>query len=253
MRIAIELAYDGSAYSGWQMQTGQLSIQEKIQESLGRLLGRETKVTGCGRTDTGVHALHYIAHIDIEQSELHKINVYQLNATLPYDIAVQHLYKVQDDFHARYNACYRKYIYYIHTRKNPFLRERSFLYHQLNATLLTKLQEVADLIAAEENFESLTKSNSGLSHFRCIITESRWIHPTSDIFEYHIAANRFLRGMVRLCVGACLNYASGRIALDQIKSALNSRQQLPKSWSVPAHALFLTEVRYPENSLILIA
>ncbi len=249
MRIILELCYDGSEYFGWQKQNGQMSVQEKIQNSIRQLCyPKEIEITGCGRTDTGVHAQQYFAHFDLEEKDLEYITKHRLNATLPPDIAILGIYKTRDDFHARYDAFHRKYIYKIHTQKNPFTRKTSFYFTGIQTKDLDALQTVSELIGSCTQFQSFAKTNSGNENFNCHLTESRWIQTDDSNFEYHIASNRFVRGMVRLCVGACLSYATGKINLEDIQLAISSGNQIPKSWSVPAHGLSLVEIDYPDRN-----
>ncbi len=244
MRLKIELAYDGTHYFGWQIQPNQISIQQTIQDKLKQLTGQDIELVGCGRTDTGVHASQYFAHCDIDEILVDKINVYNLNAILPHDISILNIVKTSKEFHSRFSALHRKYIYRIHNFKDPFNRNYSFFYSLLNVNHLPKLNEVAQMINNMNSFESFVKSNSGLDNYQCQITQSEWKLINEHQFEYHIAANRFVRGMVRLCVGASLSYAIEKINIEEITNAILSKIQIPKSWSVPANGLSLTEIRY---------
>ncbi|MEO6191120.1 MAG: tRNA pseudouridine(38-40) synthase TruA [Saprospiraceae bacterium] len=247
MRLAIELCYDGSNYYGWQIQLNQITIQEVLIEKINQLCNRHIDIVGCGRTDTGVHANQYFIHLDAEDSDLNNLTLYKLNAVLPFDISILNIYQVSDHFSARHDAYYRKYIYRIHNNKNPFNRSYSFYYYSIESESLIKLNQIAQLLGSTKNFNAFCKSKSGLENFECTIYESQWKQISEHEFEFHIAANRFVRGMVRLCVGACLSYAAGNIGLEEIELAISSQVQLDKSWSVPAHGLTLVEVRYPET------
>lgn len=244
MRFLIELSYDGTQYFGWQIQPDRITVQQVLQEKIFQLTGQEIEIVGCGRTDTGVHSSQYFAHFDSEESFMTQLSTYKLNAVLPKDISILDIIRVSDEFHARFNAIHRKYIYRIHSYKDPFNNSYSFYYNSLSREDLQKLNEVAEIIKNTSSFESFVKSNSGLENFTCKITESQWISKKSNQYEYHIAANRFVRGMVRLCVGACLSYTTGKISLDEIQNSILNKIQIPKSWSVPAHGLTLTEIKY---------
>ncbi len=244
MRLLLELSYDGTEYYGWQIQPHQITIQEVLQKALLQLTGRPCEITGCGRTDTGVHASQYFAHFDLMEEDISKINVYKLNSVLPQSIAIKNIFNVQEDFHARYDAYFRKYIYRIHTVKNPFIRNYSFLFTTLEPNHLHKLNEVAQLIFQTKDFTSFAKSKSGLKNFNCEISESYWKSIDDYRFEYHISSNRFVRGMVRLCVGACLSYVLDKLSLSDLKFSIENKSLLPYNWSVPAHGLSLEEIRY---------
>ncbi|MCC6815735.1 MAG: tRNA pseudouridine(38-40) synthase TruA [Saprospiraceae bacterium] len=244
MKLILELAYNGSKFFGWQIQPTHVTVQEVIQQKLHQITGENIEVVGCGRTDTGVHASQYFAHLEVESSLVEKISTTRLNAVLPESISILKISPISDDFHARYSARFRKYIYRIHTYKDPFNTDFSYYFNSISAEKLHLLNEVAAIIAKIENFESFAKSKSGLNHFKCTVFESNWICQDETHLEYHISANRFVRGMVRLCVGAALSYATQKINLSDIIEATQNRLQIPKSWSVPAHGLTLTEVKY---------
>ena len=135
MRYFITFSYDGGRYHGWQIQPNGDSVQARLQEALSTLLRQEIGVTGAGRTDAGVHARMMVAHFDTDATFEAEagINceqlVYKLNRLLPYDIAVQKVEPVDDEMHARFSATSRTYHYYIHTRKDPFLRAYSCELH----------------------------------------------------------------------------------------------------------------------------
>ncbi|MEP7196836.1 MAG: tRNA pseudouridine synthase A [Saprospiraceae bacterium] len=247
MRLVLELCYEGTAFFGWQIQKNQISVQQVIQEGLQQLCSRPIEIVGCGRTDTGVHAKKYYAHFDIEEHELCNLSVYKINAVLPQEIAITELYNVDDKFHARFDANHRKYIYKIHNRKDPFARQYSFYYNSISTEHLDSLNCIAEIIRQTSDFRTFAKSNSGLENFNCTVTECIWKVISDNEFEFHIAANRFVRGMVRLCVGACLSFAANKISLDELNEAIKSGTQLQKNWSVPAHGLSLTEVNYPDS------
>ena len=128
MRYALTLSYDGIGFCGWQIQPSEPSVQAALQQALTTLLGRETAVTGAGRTDTDVHALQYVAHFDCEGPlpNESKDFLYKLNAILPSGVAVSSIALVDDDFHARFDACRRTYLYFIHFRKDPFVERYSW-------------------------------------------------------------------------------------------------------------------------------
>ncbi len=129
MRYFLELSYSGKAYCGWQVQPGDPSVQQAVQQALSTLLRHETPVVGAGRTDTGVHASFYVAHFDAERAVDDPARFcYHLNAVLPDDIAVSALRRVRDDAHARFDAVQREYKYYVALRKDPFRRDTAFRY-----------------------------------------------------------------------------------------------------------------------------
>ena len=128
-RYAIELAYNGQDYFGWQIQPNQISVQETIEKALSKLFdAKKIDIVGCGRTDTGVHAKHYIAHVDLPTKWEEDILTYKLNRILPVSIVIHTIKKVNKDFHARFHAKSRTYRYFIHTQKDPFTQSTSLYF-----------------------------------------------------------------------------------------------------------------------------
>lgn len=242
MRYFTELAYNGTHYFGWQRQPDQVSVQATIEEALSTLLGKEMGIVGCGRTDTGVHASQYFIHFDVEEA-LHEKFANRINKYLPKDISFYRFVKVHDEAHARYDAHYRRYAYYLDLRKNPFANETGFYYYFANQINQKLLQEAASLLLEYDQFFPFCKSNNDLKNMICQLEKCEWKFQ-KDRYIFHIAANRFLRGMVRLIVGMCLNVGLGKVSLEEVKNALDQQTRLSKSWSVPPQGLFLEEVKY---------
>lgn len=248
MRFFITLAYHGAAYSGWQSQPNAPSVQATLEECLSVVLRKPTAVVGCGRTDTGVHARYYVAHFDAE-AELPERFLATLNGLLPPDIAVMRVGRVADEAHARYDATERNYRYEIDFVKNPFGADRAWFFPQHARLDFAALHEVASLLTDYEEFAPFCKTGSNAGHYRCQLFEARWtLRDAADPMpgmHFYISANRFLRGMVRLIVGACMETALGKMRPDDIRRALETRSPLPRSLSVPAQGLALTGVSYP--------
>lgn len=247
MIIICKIAYLGKNYFGWQKQNGQITVQQTLEEGLTILLNRKVDITGCGRTDTGVHANNYIFHFNAKESDVDRLSIHNVNGILPIDIAILELYYTTDKFHARFDAYHRKYIYRIHTRKNVFQNDLSYYYNNFFKIDLQKFILLDDLILSTLNFKSFTKFHSNVDNFDCKISESCWKQISDTEFEYHISANRFLRGMVRLIVGTYINYGLDKINMHLIKDDISNLDQISKAWSVAAHGLTLVEVKYPDD------
>ena len=245
MRYFIELSYNGTNYCGWQRQPHDMSVQQKIEETLSTILRTETPVVGCGRTDSGVHASQYFLHFD------HPVPVptnfmSRVNKILPKDIAFLNLKPVPDEAHTRFDASRRAYQYHITFKKDPFQPETRYYFPQWNKLDIDKMQNAAALLPEYSAFYTFCKSNTEVKTMNCEIMDSRWeIRPDGEGLIYHVAANRFLRGMVRLIVGMCLNVGMKKLKIDTVRQALDKQERLTKSLSVPPHGLFLTEVDYP--------
>ncbi|MBK8955947.1 MAG: tRNA pseudouridine(38-40) synthase TruA [Saprospiraceae bacterium] len=246
-RLLLELSYCGTAYKGWQIQPGEITVQSALEEKLRVLTRSEIEITGCGRTDTGVHASRYYAHFDLDSSSATVPELKSLNAMLPPDIAVHRLFKTSETFHSRFDACFRKYIYKIHLEKNPFAPFNSCWFRETQNFDLTSLNQAAGLLQGISDFRSFAKTGNQLDHYECTLFENKWFELSPGNFEYHIAANRFVRGMVRLIVGMCINFSLQKISKEQILQDLQAGRQIKKSYSVPATGLTLVDVRYPEE------
>ncbi|MBL7776596.1 MAG: tRNA pseudouridine(38-40) synthase TruA [Saprospiraceae bacterium] len=243
MRYFLLLAYKGTRYAGWQRQKNALSVQEVLETALATILRQPVELTGCGRTDAGVHARRFVAHLDV-QGRIPARFLNGLNSLLPADLAVYGIYPVHPEAHARFDANLRSYTYCITFRKDPFLTETAWFYPHQSQLDAQQLSEVAGLLQQYEHFFPFCKSHSGVEHYRCTGLQARW-EPAADQLLFHISANRFLRGMVRLIVGASIQVARGQLALDDIRRALDEQTTLKKNWSAPPEGLALTEVKYP--------
>ena len=219
-------------------------MQQTLEEAFGMILRQPVELVGCGRTDTGVHARYYIAHADVQDIEVSDKLIYQLNSVLPEDIVIQDIEETNASFHARFDAIERCYRYYIHFIKDPFLQGQSFFHPHHGALDQTSIQNVASLLMQYQQFRPFCKTGSDADHFKCKLVESNWIFEEGHAV-YTIRANRFLRGMVRLIVGACLNTGSGKISLQEIETSMENQSPVPYAWSVPPEGLFLEDISYP--------
>lgn len=243
MRYKITLSYDGSAFCGWQIQAHAPSVQQSLEESLGTLLGSEIKVCGAGRTDTGVNAKNYVAHFDHDTDIDTELLKYKLNAILPYSIAIHSIEKVADDFHARFSATRREYIYRIHREKDPFAQKYSYHcgYPELD---FEAMNAAARLLLGTKDFSCFEKVGADNKTSICTVFEAYWQKDDPSHWSFHIAANRFLRNMVRAIVGTLLEVGRGKRSPESINELLASGNRSSAGESVPGHALFLSKVEY---------
>ena len=240
MRYRLDIAYKGTNYHGWQIQPNAVSVQGVLNEKISMLLRETIKTTGSGRTDTGVHAAKQVVHFDLNQTLDHEF-IYKLNKVLPHDISVSNLIQTKNDFHARFSATSRAYIYKINTFKDPFLEEQSFLFSKpLDFKLL---DEACEILKSNTNFESFSKVKTAVKNFECTIFEVYWIKKEQNI-EFHIKANRFLRNMVRSIVGTLLDLGTNQITIQDFRNIIASKSRVQAGSSAPAHGLYLTEVNY---------
>ncbi len=245
MRYFLELSYRGTAYNGWQRQPDAPSVQAVVERTLSTLLHENVEVTGAGRTDTGVHAAYYVAHFDASSPIAAPDDFcYHLNALLPDDIAARGLRAVRDDTHARFDAQLREYQYYILDHKDPFRRETSWQYYQ--ELDMDAMNRAAAKMLAFNDFTTFSKLHSANKTTICRVSVSEWRREPGGLV-YMIAADRFLRNMVRATVGTLVDVGRGKLTVDQFDSALRSLDRSRAGGSAPAQGLFLTRVVYDES------
>ncbi len=274
MRYIIVLSYNGSAFSGWQIQKNAVSVQGTLQDALGMLLGVPVAVTGAGRTDAGVNAANYVAHFDCPDPipDCGRL-VYRLNAVLPKQIAVHSVKAVADSFHARFSAVLRQYRYYIHNTKDPFLDAFSWYYrYELD---VERMNRACVYLAGVHDCTCFEKKGSDNATSICDIKYARWevcgAEVNSCLWEsgpgingcrgeaavpgiscgtegrrliFTVEADRFLRNMVRAIVGTMVDIGRGVHEPEYICEILDHGTRGDAGQSVPGHALFLTKVGY---------
>jgi tRNA pseudouridine38-40 synthase len=248
-RYFIELAYDGTKYHGWQVQPNAVTVQELLDKALSTLLRQPVETTGCGRTDTGVHAKEFFVHLDVTNTEEGENaiknfsrQVRGLNALLPYDIGVKNIIPVHQEAHARFDATLRSYEYHIHFEKNPFLHGYSrLLRDRPNVELMN---QAAAIVMEYTDFSCFSKSNTQVKTNNCKIVNAVW-QQTANGIVFKISADRFLRNMVRAIVGTLLKVGKGELQPEEMRNIIESKNRSNAGMSVPACGLYLTEVKYP--------
>lgn len=241
-RYFIELAYNGKAFHGWQIQPDAPSVQETLEHALGTLLRAPVSVVGAGRTDTGVHASFYVAHFDWEGALFSPEQIaYKLNRILGKDIAVYRLYPVPPDMHARFSALSRTYKYYIDKQKDPFTCEYAWRAHPLPD--IGRMNEACRILFEYKDFTSFAKLHSDARTNDCTLMEARW-EDTGKQLVFTIKANRFLRNMVRAIVGTLVEIGQGKLTPEAMRQIIESKNRCKAGSSVPGHALFLCDITY---------
>jgi tRNA pseudouridine38-40 synthase len=242
-RYFLEVAYQGTAYSGFQTQQNANTIQAEIEKAYHILQKEQVTMTGSSRTDAGVHARQNFFHFD-SGAPLIKGLVYKLNAILPGDIVVKNLVQVNEEQHCRFDATGREYSYYIYRQKDPFLRDRAFFFpYNLD---LDKLQQAAGMVTKYDDFTSFSKRNTQAKTFICRIHYSKWLIE-EDCLVYRVSANRFLRGMVRALTATMLRVGRNKISVEEFVAIINAKDCTRASFAVPPQGLFLDRVIFPED------
>ena len=244
-RYFIYLGYDGTNYHGWQIQPNGASVQETLMKALSTFLRRQVEVVGAGRTDAGVHARLMVAHFDFETRLDVEGVTDKLNRLLPADIAVYRVYEVKPDAHARFDATYRTYKYYITTRKDPF--NRMYAWRVFQSLDFDKMNEAAQTLFDYTDFTSFSKLHTDVKTNNCRIMYARWEQEAPDEWVFTVRADRFLRNMVRAVVGTLVEVGRGKLTVDGFRRVIEEKNRCSAGTSVPGHALFLVDIGYPDT------
>lgn len=240
-RYFIELAYLGKAYHGWQIQDNAITVQEVLNMALSTLLRHPVETIGCGRTDTGVHAIQHFVHFDTELT-LNERHLQSLNGLLPFDISAKRLIPVAATAHARFDASLRAYEYHVHFEKNPFRQDFSWFLKEKPD--LESMNKAAEFLKLYTDFSCFSKSNTQTFTNNCQIQEAYWAESEYGMV-FHISADRFLRNMVRAIVGTLVEIGHRDMPPEAIQQIIQSKDRSNAGASVPACGLYLTQVKYP--------
>ena len=243
MRFFIELSFNGSNLHGWQIQPNANTIQAELNKALSSILNNVISVVGAGRTDAGVHAKQMFAHFDFEGDLEIEILLTKLNGFLPNNISIHQIFKVDDNAHARFDAISRTYQYYIINKKNPFNKNVYLHYKTLN---IDAMNLACKYVLGKQDFTSFSKLHTQTHTNNCDVMIANWQQQEDELI-FTIKADRFLRNMVRAIVGTLLEVGEGKIIAEKIKEIIAKKDRSEAGISVPAHALFITKIEYPER------
>ena len=242
LKLVIE--YDGTRYKGWQKQKDNVStVQDKIEKVLSKMTGEDIQVIGCGRTDTGVHALNYIANFHTNSTFTNEDICNYLYEFLPEDIVVKSVTDVNDRFHARYNAKAKTYVYTINngTHRNVF--NRKYTYHTDEELNLNAMEAAADILIGTHDFQSFTSlKSSNKSTVRTINYID--ISKDGDIIRVEVNGDGFLMNMVRIIVGTLLEVGKGDLKPSDVAKILEQKKRSEAGPMAQAKGLCLKEVEY---------
>jgi len=246
-RYFVKLAYRGTNYRGWQRQPNGISVQQVLEEAMTMMLRDPVRLTGAGRTDTGVHASEFYAHFEttapIQQKKLENL-VFKLNSYLSPDIAIYEIFPVKPDSHARFSALSRTYKYFISSSKDPF---REGLTMMMPGTLdIGLMNEGAAMIRMTRDFTSFSKVDTDTKTNICHVTHALWDWEGRELV-FTITADRFLRNMVRAIVGTLLKLGKGKLSLEELDRVITSMNRSEAGMSAPACGLHLVRIIYPED------
>lgn len=242
--IMVEIQYDGTNYNGWQIQPNSRTIQEEIMKALKKLTGKEISINGSGRTDAGVHAYGQVASFILESNIPVDRLPLALNSNLPNDISIINAMEVPMDFHARYSAIGKRYIYHIYEGRyrNPLFRNYSYhIHYKLNHE---KMRDGAKLLLGTHDFRGFMASGSSVENTVRTIRDLDIIIKDNSIYVY-IEGDGFLYNMVRIITGTLVEVGMGKISIEQVNRALETKDRTVAGHTAPPQGLFLDKVFYP--------
>tara|TARA_B100000767_G_scaffold272026_1_gene298852 strand:+ start:570 stop:1310 length:741 start_codon:yes stop_codon:yes gene_type:complete len=243
MRFFIELSYKGTNYHGWQVQPNANTVQAQLNKALSIILNAKLEVVGAGRTDAGVHANQMFAHFDCDKEFDFQNSIIKLNSFLANDIAVHSLFKVKDKASSRFDALSRIYHYKIVQQKSPFKTTAYFVRKPLD---VKQMNLACQYLLGKQDFTSFSKANTQTFTNNCNVMLASWKWQDGELV-FTIKADRFLRNMVRAIVGTLLDVGVGKIRAEQVKEIISQNDRCMAGTSVPANALFLSQIEYPKD------
>ena len=247
MRRFLKLSYDGAPFHGWQRQPGDSSVQQTLEEALSTICRRPVEVVGAGRTDTGVNARVMYAHFDSDYIIPDKRRFLTgLNRLCGHAIAVEDVFEVDPDKHARFDARLRTYNYFVTFAKCPFLENMSW--QTVMKLDLDLMNEAAALLLTTDDFTSFAKLHSDARTNICRVSEARWETWRNSFgvpgAVFTISADRFLRNMVRAVVGTLVDVGRGKISVAEFAEIIRRKDRCAAGTSMPPQALFLWDIEY---------
>ena len=240
-RYKITIQYDGLDFSGFQSQKNLNTIQDKIEHSLSFLNENNLiRLSGASRTDSGVHALGQVAHFDLDTDLSLNAIKRAINARLPIEIRIIDIIEVDDQFHSRFDAIKKEYLYQCCLTDNPLLAKNHFIVKKINFEILKDLETE---LLGKHDFLSFSKFDIEKKNTICEIFKSKWTLEDDKLF-YIIEGNRFLHHMVRYLVGTMIGCMEGKIKKKDFLSLLDNPIKNARLFKAPAHGLILNRIFY---------
>lgn len=246
--LSMRIQYDGSGYHGWQRQSRMKSVQQTLERTLSKVFNQTIEIDGSGRTDAGVHALGQCISFKVNLTMPIENVKFVVNRRLPKDVYVESVTLQPDDFHARYCAIGKTYVYKIYTdqARNPFLDKYAF--HIDHALDVTAIREAMRRFIGTYDFKTFMASGSSTEN--TVRTIYRFdLEVSENTFEFTITGNGFLYNMVRIIIGSLIHVGTGKINASDIPSIIASGDRNRAKYTVPAHGLYLKNVYYSEDDL----
>lgn len=241
--IALIISYDGSAYFGYQTQNGFITIQQVMEETISKMTKEKVIIYGCGRTDTGVHALNYLLTFKTNSNIPVERIPYALNALLPDDISVKKAFEADDDFHGRFSVKRKTYVYRIlNTEFNDPLRAK-YTWHYKYPLNLDKMKEAASYVVGEKDFVCFMASGGQVKTTVRNVDELN-VEKAGDEIVITISSNGFLYNMVRIITGTLIYVGCGKINPADVKDIIESKDRRKAGITAPPNGLYLKNVEF---------
>ncbi len=249
-RIKLTVAYDGTAYCGWQVQPNGISVQEVLNNCLSEFFGEEIHTLGASRTDAGVHALGNVAVFDTNSRMPGDKVSYALNTRLPADIRIQKSEEVPEEFHPRFQETIKTYEYKIYNNRFPDPTKRlytTFYYHPLD---VEKMKEAAEYLVGEHDFKSFSTYKPEVENTVRKIYSLQITKTPDQVITIRIQGNGFLYNMVRIIAGTLIRVGGGMYPPEYMKTILDGKNRELAGETARPEGLSLVEIRYPEYEKI---
>ncbi len=243
MNYLLKIKYDGANFAGWQIQPSQRTVQGTITKAIETLLKERVNLIGSGRTDAGVHAWGQVANFRFkEKLNLEKF-IYSLNSILPDEIAISNVSAVAEEFHARYDARSRSYVYLFSLSKNPFYNKFSYRVEFLSNYDLNKLNEISRFLLGKKDFSSFARNKTEVKNKVCDLQKIHW-RKQGDLIIALVEADRFLHGMVKSLLGTILKAYNESSPASYLTEVLKAKDRQAAAQALPSRGLCLFKVKY---------
>ncbi|MFH1756344.1 MAG: tRNA pseudouridine(38-40) synthase TruA [Candidatus Latescibacterota bacterium] len=243
MNVKCIVEYDGTDFFGWQKQQELRTVQGVIEQAIAQIFGRPLQIHGAGRTDAGVHAWGQVFSFAVDTRLSAESIGRAVNSKLPPDVRIRKAQEVAPEFHARFSALRRRYIYYVRTE--PTAIWRRFFHVTSFALDAARMKEAARYLLGENDFASFTPAKSSEKPTNCSLSELN-VQQSGPVISFTLEADRFLHHMVRVIVGTLIEVGRGRIAPEQIEAIMSKKDRAAAGPTLSANGLFLLEVEYDE-------
>lgn len=247
-RLLLKIRYNGSGFVGWQVQKNGKSVQEQMQDAVEEIFGRRVGITGCSRTDSGVHALEYCLCFDPpREMELKRIPL-ALNSVLPEDISVLSCQEVADDFHPRYSAVAKEYLYRFYDGFAPDPFKRGLAFHERKGLDAEKMNRAAKAFLGTHDFAAFMSTGSKIEDTVRTIHYSEVTRQGNDVV-FRVVGDGFLYNMVRIMAGTLLFVSMGRISVEDLPKIIEGKERSACGKTMPPYGLYLNKVYYDEKEV----